>query len=91
MLGKIIRSSLDLVQPNLRDKVVNNQVKHKEYWDLHKKSREVPEERNYVWIKQFVGNQTWISGKVMQQLSSTMYIVRDEQGICIDVVQIILD
>ena len=79
MLGKIIRSSLDLLLPNLRDKVVNNPVKQKEYHDLYRRSREVPEEGDYFWIKQFVGNQMWISGKVMKELSSTMYIVRDER------------
>ena len=77
MFGKIIHSSLDLVWPNLRDKVINNQVKQKEYRDLHRKSWEVPEEED--WIKQFVGNQRWISRKVMQELSSTVDIVRDEQ------------
>ena len=59
MLGKIIRSSLDLVRPNLRNKVVNNRVKQKEYCDLHRKSREVLKEGDYVWIKQFVGNQIY--------------------------------
>ena len=30
------------------------------------------EEGDYVWIKQFVGNQKWILGKVMQELPTTM-------------------
>ena len=78
MFGKIIHSSLDLVWPNLRDKVINNQVKQKEYRDLHRKSWEVPEEEN--WIKQFVGKQKWISGKVMQRVIFNYGYLRDEQG-----------
>ena len=52
----------------------------------HPVTGEAPEEGDYVWIKQFVGNQNWILGKFMQELSSTMFIVRDEQDECVDVV-----
>ena len=73
MLGNIIRSSLDLVQPNLRNKVVNNQFKQKEYSDLHKISQESHKKGDYIWIKQFVGNQSGFQGRLGDSIFKYVY------------------
>uniref|UniRef100_H3A251 Gypsy retrotransposon integrase-like protein 1 n=1 Tax=Latimeria chalumnae TaxID=7897 RepID=H3A251_LATCH len=76
LMGQQLRTHLDLMHPNLANKMVQKQAKQKERHDAHARSREfAPSDR--VYVRNF---QTWIPGVLLQQIGPVSWTVQTKDG-----------
>ena len=61
LLGRIPRSQLDLLKPELSDKVREGQQSQKNYYDRHSKPRNF-EVDDPVFVKDFPTGKEWLTG-----------------------------
>ena len=78
-LQRLIRSHLDLVQPNLSNQVELKQEAQKQYHDRHAKSR-VFEVGNKVFVKNPTSGPPWLSGHIIKIRGPVSYTVRLSDG-----------
>ena len=79
LMGRQIRSHLDLVQPNLSNQVELKQEAQKQYHDRHAKSR-VFELGNKVFVKNPSSGPPWLSGHIIQIRGPVSYTVKLSNG-----------
>ena len=74
MFGRQLRTTLDLLQPNIGCNVRQNQTKQKEGHEVHSKSRSF-NEGDTVFIKSFDKTEGWVSGVIDRKLGTVSYQV----------------
>ena len=80
LMGRSLRTRLDMIRPNLDSTVCAAQAKQKQHHDEHSKSREFLPGDN-VWTRDFRNNETkWISGVVLQSVGPLSYMIQLDDG-----------
>ncbi|RVE46453.1 hypothetical protein evm_008920 [Chilo suppressalis] len=72
MLGRSLRTKLDILRPDPKQKIILDKVSSSNTKSLH------PGEE--VWLRQYQGPQRWVSGRVSECLGSSDYKIIDEVG-----------
>jgi len=63
LLGRIPRSHLDLLKPNITQRVKDKQRSQREYHDTHAKSRKFTP-GDHVFVKDFPSGKRWLAGEI---------------------------
>lgn len=79
LLGRIPRSQLDLLKPELSDKVRVKQESQKNYHDQHSKPRSF-EVDDPVFVKDFPSGKKWLTGTVSEVKGPLTYLVTLSDG-----------
>ena len=79
LMGRALRTRLDMLQPNLESKVCLEQTKQKQSHDQHSKLRNF-KPGDTVWIRDFHGIDKWRSGVVIECLGPVSYMVEVQDG-----------
>ena len=79
MLGRRVRTRLDLLKPDLAKHVHSQQEKQKSTYDLHSKPREFAPGTK-IFLQNFGSGPSWLAGKVLQRRGPLLYLVRLEDG-----------
>lgn len=77
MFGRRLRTKLDALRPDLNARVNKAQKRQQERGSQG--TREL-HEGDEVWLRQFRGNDKWVSGRVTQKIGISDYKVVDELG-----------
>ncbi|XP_045765544.1 uncharacterized protein K02A2.6-like [Maniola jurtina] len=77
MLGRRLRTKLDMIRPDKENRVRERQEKQKESRGGVERTLEPGEE---VWLRQYAGQQKWVPGRVSLKLGTTDYRVVDDIG-----------
>ena len=79
MLGHSLRSHLDLLLPNVADKVQRNQSLQKQTHDYHARDRQLQID-DLVLAKNHGQGQPWIPGKILKQSGAVTFLVELNNG-----------
>ena len=79
LMGRALRTRLDVLRPNLESKVCLEQTKQKQSHDQHSKLRNFKPD-DTVWIRDFHGTDKWRSGIVIECLGPVSYMVEVQDG-----------
>ena len=79
LMGRALRTRLDVLRPNLESKVCLEQTKQKQSHDQHSKLRNF-KPGDTVWIRDFRGTDKWRSGVVIECLGPVSYMVEVQDG-----------
>ncbi|KAL4719639.1 hypothetical protein ACJJTC_008654 [Scirpophaga incertulas] len=77
MLGRHLRTKLDLIRPDSNKRVREAQNRQK---DLGTEVDRSFESGSEVWIRQYRSGDKWLPGKVVEKLGTTDYKVLDSVG-----------
>ena len=78
-MGRSLRTRWDLLKPDLRDRVRQQQAKQKEQHDQHARLRSFSEGQN-VMARNFGTGATWIPRVIARQLGPVTYLVDVSHG-----------
>ena len=78
-LGRTIRTCLDLLRPNLQERVQAKQSLQKDQHDQHARSRSL-EAGQPVMVKNLLSGDSWIPGVVLKQLGPVSFLVDVGEG-----------
>jgi len=79
LMGRALRTRLDLLRPNLEMKVCSEQAKQKQRHDERSKVRNF-KPGDTVWIRDFRGTTKWISGVIVQNVGPVSYMIQLQDG-----------
>ena len=79
MFGRIIKSKVDLVKPDLTTRVENNQYKQKDFHDQHSHSRKFLIGEGIMY-RNFNGDPKWKSGRITKYLGSLSFLIQGDDG-----------
>ena len=80
LMGRSLRTRLDMLRPNLDSAVCEAQAKQKQYHDEHSRPRDFLPGDN-VWARDFRDKATkWISGVVLQSVGPLSYMIQLDDG-----------
>ena len=82
LMGRRLRSQLDLVRPNVRARVETKQQAQKKNHDKRTKQREL-KVADHVYVRDFPGGKTWLPGSIVSCRGPLSFIVRLRDGRCI--------
>ncbi|XP_045451587.1 uncharacterized protein K02A2.6-like [Melitaea cinxia] len=77
MFGRRLRTKFDAMRPN-RDLKVRNTQEHQQRYTTNESRLLYPGDD--VWLRQYRGNDKWVSGKVVDKMGTTDYRVVDAAG-----------
>ncbi|CAG9560835.1 unnamed protein product [Danaus chrysippus] len=77
MLGRSLRTKLDLLRPDRDKKVKEAQTRQRKLGTENSRSLEPGEN---VWMRQYQGANKWVAGKVIERLGATDYSILDDVG-----------
>ena len=81
LLGRQLRTRLDLLKPNLGSQVRSQQERQKVTHDLHSKAREFTPGTE-VYVQNFGSGSPWLAGMVLERWSPISYLVKLSDGRC---------
>jgi len=73
-LGRKVRTRLDLIKPDVSDRVLQSQAQQKSKHDQHARYRDMHIGQK-VMVKNMRAGPTWIPGEIIQQLGPVTYLV----------------
>lgn len=79
MLGRRVRTKLDVLKPNIENRVSNRQLRQAKSRCPYSANRELHRGEE-IWFKNYQGGMRWLPGQVSQRLGTTDYKVLDESG-----------
>ena len=79
LMGRTLRSRLDLLKPDVQQRVIQKQSKQKLDRDKHSKSR-IFSERERVFAKNFGQGEKWLPGKIVSQKGPVTFEIELEDG-----------
>ena len=79
MFGRIIKSKVDLVKPDLTTRVENNQYKQKDFHDQHSRTRKFLVGEGIMY-RNFNGDPKWKPGKITKYLGSVSVLIQGDDG-----------
>lgn len=79
LFGRHLRTKLDLLMPSIENKVQESQSRQKRYQSHRQDRWFLKGER--VWVRDFRGENKWVSGQVVKKLGRKTYSVLMEEGI----------
>ena len=82
MLGRPLRSRLDLLHPDIRSRVSTHQEQQKKNHDCHTKVRQF-QEGDWVFARNFRSGPVWLPGVVAKVCGPVSYTVKLEIGITV--------
>uniref|UniRef100_A0A1X7TPJ2 Reverse transcriptase n=1 Tax=Amphimedon queenslandica TaxID=400682 RepID=A0A1X7TPJ2_AMPQE len=77
MFGRIIKSKVDLVKPDLTTRVENNQYKQKDFHDQHSRTRKFLVGEGIMY-RNFSGDPKWKPGKITKYLGSLSFLIQGD-------------
>ncbi|XP_021378372.1 uncharacterized protein K02A2.6-like [Mizuhopecten yessoensis] len=80
LFNRKLRTKLDLVKPDVRERVVKRQQTQKNYHDSRAKER-VFAEGDQVFVKNFYSGPKWKSGEIVSKTSPVSYTVEGQNGV----------
>ena len=78
-MGRVLRTRLDLLKPDVGTRVRAQQELHKSYHDRHSNFRSFDIGEG-VWTKNFRDGPPWLKGVIADRLGPVSYLVRMEDG-----------
>lgn len=81
LMGRRLRTALDLLQPQLRQNVVYNQLKQKLWHDKRARCSVNPAAGDMVYARNFRPGPTWVRGQVTDAVSSSSVQLQLADGI----------
>ena len=82
MFGRMIKSKLDLVKPNIQSRVEKNQSQQKAHHDQHAKNRKFSL-GELVYYRNFSGTPEWKPGIISKLLGSVNFAIKTLEGLLI--------
>ena len=79
MMGRKLRSRLDLLKPDVQQRVIQKQAKQKLDRDKHCKTRNFSEGER-VFVKNFGQGERWLSGKIVSQKGPVTFETELDNG-----------
>ncbi|CAK1595227.1 unnamed protein product [Parnassius mnemosyne] len=77
MLGRRLRTKLDVLRPDIENKIIKTQINQKENAPTGERGLQPGED---VWLRRYQGSDKWTAGQVTQRLGVTDYKVLDTIG-----------
>lgn len=77
MIGRRLRTKLDILRPDREDRVEKAQLKQREEGP---RGERVLRPGDEVWLRQYCGRDKWLPGQVTERLGVTDYRVTDSMG-----------
>jgi hypothetical protein len=82
LMGRHLRTQLDLIQPNLGDRVREEQSQKKEVHDYHARER-IIKTGNLVYAKYFTKPKSWMPGTVVKKTGTVSAEIQLDDGLII--------
>ena len=79
LMGRVLRTRLDMLRPNLEMKVYTELAKQKQRHDEHSKERNF-KAGDTVWARDFRGSTKWVSGMIIQSVGPVSYMIQLQDG-----------
>ena len=79
MLGRELRTRLDLVMPEVAERVHTKQTQQKEYHDRHSQAQKL-DVNQPVWARSFREGPQWVAVVVQDRLGPVSYLIRLDDG-----------
>lgn len=79
LLGRRPKSHLDLLRPDVSERVVRSQAEQKARWDQHAKERPF-RLGDCVYVKNFAAGSPWLPGVIQSQKSPVSFVVELSDG-----------
>ena len=79
LMGRVLRTRLDMLRPNLEMKVYTELAKQKQRHDEHSKERNF-KTGDTVWARDFRGSTKWVSGIIIQSIGPVSYMIQLQDG-----------
>ena len=80
MFGRRLRTRFDILQPDLATKVLREQGKQKEGFDVHTRDRKF-KQGDYVYVRNFHdGTRKWLPGRIVKQVGNVSFTIKLEDS-----------
>ena len=79
MFGRLLRTHLDLLHPNVKAQVSHSQHKQKQLHDAHCRQRQFKEGES-VFTKKFSGKEEWVPGIISKVQGPVSFLVSMDDG-----------